>query len=145
MKPHESYQAVSLESSVLSASPVELVVMTYDRILVNIASIRKEIVEGKEGFEPCEKAFDLIQLGLMSALDFERGGEIAKNLAALYDWGVRELMRARSEKSLDVLDGVIEAYSSVADAWREILRRQQTGEQGRFAEGAGAGRTLVSG
>lgn len=128
MKPHENYQTVSLESAVLGASPVELVVMTYDRILLNLAAIRREIVEGKEGFEPCEKAFDLIQLGLMSALDFERGGEIAKNLSALYDWGVRELLRARREKSIESVDQVIEAYTSVAEAWREILRRQQAGE-----------------
>lgn len=132
----KTYQSISIESAVLSASPLELVVMTYDRILVNLVAVRKEIAESKEGFEPCEKAFDLIQLGLLSALDFERGGEIAKNLSLLYHWGVKELLRARKEKSVDIVDAVIEVYTGVADAWREILQRQQAGEV--FAESNGA-------
>ena len=52
-------------------------------------------------------------------MDKVQGGEIAENLAVIYDWANREIMLARLRRDPQLLQGVINALQPLAEAWRE--------------------------
>lgn len=124
----KAYHNNDIETKVLGASPLGLVVLTYDHLLESLAKTRAKLEAGADAQEPSEKAIDLIQLGLVSALDIEKGGEISKNLFDLYQWAVKEILRARLHKDPEMISGVIRVIGDLALAWRELLARQTRGE-----------------
>jgi flagellar secretion chaperone FliS len=124
----KAYQTTDIETAVLGASPLGLLVLTYDRLLDSLAKTKAKLESGADAQEPSEKAIDLIQLGLVSALDMEKGGEISKSLFDLYQWAVKEILRARLHKDPEIVLGVIRVIDDLASAWRELLERQSRGE-----------------
>ncbi len=115
-----AYSSLSNETAVSEASPLELIILVYKRLIENLREAQRAIESGTDAAPPAEKALDLIEKGLIAALDTEKGGEIAMNLAALYDWSMREILQARLKKNADMLTGVIEVFKSLESAWVEI-------------------------
>jgi flagellar secretion chaperone FliS len=115
-----AYRNLAAQTAVSEASPIELIVLVYKRLIDNLRLAQKAMEEGKENAEQISKALDLIQKGLLAALDQEKGGEIAKNLAALYDWAIREILKSRLKNSPEILSGVIEVFRNLEAAWVEI-------------------------
>ena len=76
--------------------------------------------DGRDDAEYIGKSIDLIEKGLAAALDQEKGGDIAGNLAQLYDWAIREMLRARMKRSPELLTAVIEVFNNLQSAWIEI-------------------------
>jgi len=58
---------------------------------------------------------------LMLTLDFERGGEIAKDLDRIYDFALFYLTEANLEKSPEKVQKVIELIETIASAYRDII------------------------
>jgi flagellar protein FliS len=77
------------------------------------------MAEGVDSSESFSKAIDLITTGLESCLDKEKGGEIAQNLAFIYDWAGKEILRARLRRDPEMIQGVINAFVPLAEAWLE--------------------------
>jgi flagellin-specific chaperone FliS len=77
------------------------------------------MTEGADSSETFSKALDLITKGLASCLDKEKGGEIAQNLALIYDWAGKEIIRARLRRDPEMIQGVINVFVPLAEAWRE--------------------------
>jgi flagellin-specific chaperone FliS len=77
------------------------------------------MAEGADSSETFSKAIDLITKGLASCLDKEKGGEITKNLALIYDWAGKEILRARLRRDPEMIQGVINVFVPLAEAWRE--------------------------
>jgi flagellar protein FliS len=115
-----AYRNLAAQTAVSEASPIELIVLVYKRLIDNLRLAQKAMEEGKENAEQISKALDLIQKGLLAALDHEKGGEISKNLAALYDWAIREILKSRLKNSPEILSGVIEVFRNLEAAWAEI-------------------------
>ena len=115
-----AYRNLAAQTAVSEASPIELIVLVYKRLIDNLRLAQKAMEEGRENAEQISKALDLIQKGLLAALDHEKGGEISKNLAALYDWAIREILRSRLKNSPEILSGVIEVFRNLEAAWVEI-------------------------
>jgi len=118
MRSHRAYAATQRETSVSSARPIDLVVMVYARLIDHLRSAQLQMAEGVDSAESLTKAVDLITKGLNSCLDMEQGGEIAQNLAGIYDWANREIMRARLRRDPQMLQGVINALQPLSEAWR---------------------------
>ena len=119
MRAHRTYAATQRETSVSSAKPVELVAMVYQRLLDHLQTGKIQMAEGADSSESLTKAIDLITTGLESCLDKERGGEIAQNLAFIYDWAGKEIIRARLRRDPEMIQGVINAFVPLAEAWLE--------------------------
>lgn len=115
-----AYRNLAAQTAVSEASPVELIVLVYKRLIDNLRLAQKTMEEGKEAAEYVSKSLDLIQKGLMAALDHEKGGDIAANLASLYDWAIREILKARLKNNAEMLSGVIEVFRNLEAAWVEI-------------------------
>ena len=119
MRAHRTYADNQRETSVSSAKPVELVAMVYQRLLDHLQTGKVQMSEGLDSSESFTKAIDLITPGLESCLDKEKGGEIAQNLAFIYDWAGKEIIRARLRRDPEMIQGVINAFIPLAEAWLE--------------------------
>jgi len=58
--------------------------------------------------------------GLKASLDFEKGGEIAANLEALYDYMQRQLVLANLQNDAAILDEVSGLLKNIKTAWDEL-------------------------
>jgi flagellar protein FliS len=58
---------------------------------------------------------------LMVSLDFEQGGDIAKNLFSLYTWFNRELMEANIGQDVRRIAAVRNLVDNLRGTWQEIV------------------------
>jgi flagellar protein FliS len=72
---------------------------------------------------------------LMVSLDFEQGGEIAKNLFSLYTWFNQELLRANIAQDYKRLLTVRGMINDLRGAWVETVAKTSSAGIGRPADG----------
>ena len=118
-RSHRIYADTQNETAVSSAKPVELVALVHHRLLDHLHTGKIQMAEATDSSETFSKAIDLITKGLVSCLDKEKGGEIAQNLALIYDWAGKEIIRARLRRDPEMIQGVINAFVPLAEAWME--------------------------
>lgn len=109
------------ESQVLTSSPGQLVVLTFDGLLTALARARVGITAKKvevrcAGFE---KSLAIVG-ELLGSLDRERGGNIAHELSALYVFLIGELSTLGVRPDLAKLDKVIAIVRELRDAFHTI-------------------------
>lgn len=66
---------------------------------------------------------------LMFTLDFEKGGQIAKDLDRLYDFMLFYLTEANLEKNPEKIQRVIGLVEVIAGAYRDIIEKQARQEE----------------
>lgn len=117
-----AYARVGVESGVLHANPNQLITMLFDGALTSIRAARLHMSAGNvaEKGRAISKAMDIVNNGLLAALDEEKGGDVAVKLASLYDYIVRLLLQANRNNSIENLNQAESLLESVASAWREI-------------------------
>lgn len=117
----ENPYAASLDTQILSATPLELVRMLYDAAIDSTQAARRHLAQGRiaERTRAVTKAFDILA-ELYGSLDRERGGELSVRLGGLYDYMQRRLLDANFEQSDDGLAEVEGLLSSLREAWRSI-------------------------
>jgi flagellar protein FliS len=110
-----------LESRVLSADPVELVNLLYQGCTSAVREARHFLAEGKiaERSREINKAFEIL-VELESSLDHDRGGEIGRRLALLYDYMRRRLLDANMQQSDPPLTEVLGLLATLSEAWEGI-------------------------
>lgn len=117
-----AYARVGVESGVMSANPHQLIVMLFEGARLAIRSARLHMVNGNMSGKGAaiSKALDIVNQGLMAGLDREKGGEVADNLAALYEYIGRLLLQANLRNELETLDRADSLLAEIESAWREI-------------------------
>lgn len=122
MQGASAYARVGVESSVMAASPHQLIVMLFDGALATLRTARLHMQQGNvtEKGKAISKAIDIVNNGLAASLDQERGGDIAGGLASIYDYVVRLLMQANLHDDEQRLDEAMGLLDDIASAWREI-------------------------
>ncbi len=61
-----------------------------------------------------------IVMELMSCLDMEKGGEVAKNLLSIYTYVLNELVKANLEDSADRVDRCMKVMRDLRNSWATI-------------------------
>jgi flagellar protein FliS len=99
-----------------------LLVMLYDGC-INFLKLAKEGLENKDipKFARFLSKSQAIISELMLTLDFEKGGEIAKDLDRIYDFALFYLTEANLEKNPEKITKVIGIISTIAEAYRDIV------------------------
>ena len=117
-----AYRQVGVQSVVDSASPQQLIKMLFDGLLASINAARGAIERGdiSEKVRHIGKAVRILQEGLLGALDREKGGELAGNLASLYEYCTTQLTLANARNDASMVDEVAGLVSTVAQGWNEI-------------------------
>ena len=111
------------QATALSGSAVGQVVALYDRIL---RDLRQGILAVEAGnIERRVNAVNhaLTIIGeLQGVLDFEHGGQVARNLNSFYNVARAMLMRAGVESSVESLNELVSMFSRVRAAWAQVER-----------------------
>ncbi|MFC2972541.1 flagellar export chaperone FliS [Azotobacter bryophylli] len=128
MRGANAYAKVGVESGVLSASPHQLIVMLFDAAQTSIRAARLHMQAGNvtEKGKAISRAIDIVNRGLLAALDHERGGELAGRLEQIYNYVTRLLLQANLRNDQQSLDQAANLLEEIGSAWREIA--PQVGE-----------------
>jgi flagellar protein FliS len=120
-----AYAATGIETTIADASPEQLILMLHDGLLDSLHRARFAMTEGRisEKGEAISRALAIVTEGLMPALDIERGGEIATNLAALYEYMITRLMLGNLQNDATHLDEVARLVQELRDAWQLLSAR----------------------
>ena len=120
------------ETRIKTASQGQLIIMLYDEAVKQL-NRALELMElnnsGKKDpgrIEQISKAVmktEEIVTELMVSLDFEQGGDITKNLFALYTWFNRELLEANISQDIGRLTTVRNMINDLRDTWYEIISK----------------------
>ncbi|SFM98605.1 flagellar protein FliS [Formivibrio citricus] len=130
-KALNAYNQNSLNAAVEAASPHRLIIMLYEGAIkaVNLAKLHMQsgAVAGKGA--AVSKAIAIIEEGLRLSLDKEKGGELAENLDALYDFMARELLEGNLRNDEAKLDTVLRLLTDLKEAWESIDPAKQVAAQ----------------
>lgn len=120
-----SYADIGLETQVLGASPERLITLLYLGARAAIGQARIHLQEGRvaERGAAISKAIKIVDEGLKTGLNMEAGGEIAANLARLYDYIVRTLLTANLKADAEQLDIADRLLADLAEAWQTSIDR----------------------
>ena len=115
------YRQVGVQGGVTEASPHRLVQMLMEGALdrINTAKGNMSRNEFVDKGRHISSAISIID-GLKSSLDQEKGGEIARNLDALYDYMNRRLLEANVNNSIDMLSEVQSLLTEIKSGWDAI-------------------------
>jgi flagellar protein FliS len=139
LNPYQQYRATKVET----AGSVDLVVMLYQGavrfIRLGIEAIERN--DGKAAHENLVRAQDIV-VELLGSLNYEAGGQIAGQLASVYDYCFRRLVTANVKKDVIPAREVVGIMRELGTAWQEIAAQQRQVQGTRQA--AAAGRMPVS-
>jgi flagellar protein FliS len=117
------------ETRIKTASQGQLIVMLYDEALKHLdrglellslgASGKKDPGKIEQINRAILKTQDIIT-ELIVSLDFDQGGEIAKNLFSLYTWFNKELLEANIKQDGRQLTVIRNMIGDLRAAWSEI-------------------------
>lgn len=124
-----AYARVGVESRVASANPHQLISLLFEGAGTAIRTARLHLEKGNLGEKgrSISRALDIVNQGLLAALDREKGGEIADNLALVYDYIARSLLQANLHNDLAKLDEAGRLLDELGSAWRAMDTRNQGG------------------
>lgn len=122
----QQYQNVGVNSGVTDADPHQLISMLLtgaaDRVAAARGALLREEV-GRKG-ELISGAIAIID-SLRASLDHEKGGEIAENLRALYDYMEQGLVEANLGADVTRLEEISALLAEVKAGWDAIPTNQR--------------------
>jgi flagellar protein FliS len=115
------------QTGVLTADPKRLVLMCYEEAIRNLKIAKAKYIsrDYEEKALALLKAQDII-FALNSALDFEKGGAVASNLHALYNYMMHRLTEADVKRDMEAMDHIVWMLGELKSSWEEILNGNST-------------------
>lgn len=111
------------QTSVKTASQGRLIVMLYDEAIKQMVIAEEEMAKKKMKFDTIHNSISKTQdviTELMASLDFEKGGDISRNLYNLYMYFNRQLVEANINKDSAPITEVKTFMSDLREAWVSI-------------------------
>lgn len=114
---HDAY----LESTVLSADPVELIRILYRLAMERTTEAKRHLETGDiaargRAISGASQAI----AELARSLDFEAGGELSQRLAALYQYMQLRLVEANYHRTVEPLNEVLALLHTLSEAWAAV-------------------------
>ena len=141
-----TYASVDLVSAVNSASPLQLILLLYDGAIGSLATAKGHMQDMKfaEKGRLISKAIGIIE-GLRSVLDFERGGDISKNLNDLYEYMKHRLTIANLKNDPEGPAEVIRLLNDLRSAWAKLDEKERANMVAEMARSSQKPATLEAG
>ncbi|MCW4782360.1 flagellar export chaperone FliS [Enterobacter chuandaensis] len=119
---NSAYTTVSLDSQINGATPHELIVLLYDGAInaMKRAEIYFQSGNIARRGEMISRAINIIDNGLRTGLDHEKGGQIAEELESLYEYISRTLLEANLNKSGENLPHLISLMTEMSETWQLV-------------------------
>lgn len=115
------------KTSVQTASKEQILLMLYQAAIKNCKKAMEAIDEkniAKKG-EYIGKMQDIV-VELSNSLDFEIGGEVAKELASLYDYILYASTQANIKIEKSHLEGCLKVLNTLYEGWTEAVKQLKT-------------------
>jgi flagellar protein FliS len=115
------------KTSVETASKEQILLMLYQAAIKNCKKAI-EAIDGKnipKKGEYIGKLQDII-VELSNSLDFEVGGDVAKELASLYDYVLYSSTQANIKMDKTHLEGCLKVLNTLYDGWAEAIKNIKT-------------------
>lgn len=118
------------KTSVNTASKEQILLMLYQAAIKNckkaIESCEEKNVAAKG--EHIGKLQDIV-IELNNSLDFEVGGEVAKELSSLYDYILFSSTQANIKIDSSHLEGCLGVLTTLYEGWREAVKSLQVSKK----------------
>jgi len=107
------------QTAVKTANRGQIVIMLYEGAIQNLkkATIAVEKKDIRTKGMAIGKAHDIIN-ELLNTLDFEVGGQIAKDLERLYNFMTEQLVKANLDSSKEPLQTVQKLLETLLEGWK---------------------------
>ena len=122
-KAAKFYASNDVHGGVVESDPAQIVALVFERTLDHLKLGKRALEQGEYGIDYFTKANDLIQKGLLACLDYNQGADIAQNLAAIYEWALREIIKGRAERNPQAIEDVIAVLTPLYEGWSELSRK----------------------
>lgn len=132
------------KTNVETASKIDLVIMCYEKAVqcLKQAKMFFEKKDFEKKAKALQKALDIIY-ELKGALDFEKGGQLAANLDAIYGYLTKSLIEGdisgdikHFDSAISILDELREAWELIAGEKEDHFSTEAREVSGAFSEGA---------
>ena len=125
MNPYQTY----LRTSIQTADRCQVIVLLYEGAVKNlncaIAQLEEGQVEQQDWSAKIAETLEIINF-LSTSLDYEKGGEIAQNLANLYDY-IRDIIaNANIKQEVEPLKEASALLGTLLEGWHGISGNQET-------------------
>lgn len=116
-----AYRSVAAHAGVDAADPHRLITMLMDGALERVSSARGAMEHGQTEARNrlIHRAVAIVE-ELRASLNMQAGGQIAANMADLYEYCGRQLVRANLENRPEMLDEVGNLLREIRGAWIQI-------------------------
>ena len=117
------------QTSVRTASRGQILLMLYEAAIQNVkkASLAIDKKDLPAKGVAIGKAHDILN-ELLNTLDFEIGGEIARNLERLYNFMTEQLVKANLQNDKAPLEAVRKQLETLLGAWRIAVEQVNKGQ-----------------
>jgi flagellar secretion chaperone FliS len=108
-------------TAIQTAEPIQLIILCYEAAINDLRQAEElhEKREMNEAYQRIRHAQDIIT-ELLVGLDFERGGDVARNLNRLYNFILRQLIGINSREDASIYDHLVKILSELRDGWEGI-------------------------
>lgn len=111
------------KTSVQTASKEQILLMLYQAAIKNC----KKAMQAIEGNKIAQKGEHIgklqdIVIELNNSLDFEVGGEVARELSSLYDYILYSSTQANINKTTEPLEGCLSVLTTLYDGWAQAVK-----------------------
>lgn len=133
------------ETQILTATPGKLLLMLYDGA---ISAVEKSVamIEDRTKYDKVNanliKAQEIVG-ELLSSLNLEVGGELAKTLQSLYVYVLRRLMEGNFKKEKAPLEEVLQYLKELRESW--VVAVQKVGNVNNNQENSNVSNLNISG
>ncbi|MGE0616125.1 MAG: flagellar export chaperone FliS [Bacteriovoracia bacterium] len=115
-------------TAVKTATPGQILIMLYEAAIRHlrraVACIEANDLNGKG--VAIGKSHDILN-ELNNSLNFEVGGEVAKQLEGLYNYCIGQLLKANVENQKEPLISVIKVMENLLEGWRGAVEQVNKG------------------
>jgi flagellar protein FliS len=136
--------SVYRETQIKTATQGQLIIMLYDKALQHLDRgldlLQLNNLEKKDPgkIEEINKAILKAQeiiTELSVSLDFDQGGDIAKNLFSLYTWFNHELLEANIKQDIGRVTVIRGMLNELRSAWSEVASKNPAENAGKVVSG----------
>ncbi|AWK14632.1 flagellar export chaperone FliS [Candidatus Fukatsuia symbiotica] len=115
---HSLYQQDDIAIQAAAATPHQLVLMLFAGLMDELVRAKSHIVAKRyeKKAKSINKCIDILN-GLTAVLNYEKGGEVAANLARLYDYCVFRLYGASHQLSTELVEEAEKILISLHEGW----------------------------
>lgn len=121
-KGYQQYAKNTVRTQASGANPVQLIGLLYKEALNSIRLTKLHIQKGEmaEKNKHLSRALNIINEGLIPALNYDAGGELATNMRRSYDYVCDQLMYANADNDIEKLSHAERVLSEISAGWDEM-------------------------